>query len=66
MKGASLPRVNLPLTLALAATLLPAMALADDLSTLSRDLWAWRATTQPITRDDVTRVERPRGWAPEH
>ncbi|MFO0583704.1 MAG: DUF885 family protein [Anaeromyxobacter sp.] len=57
--------MNLPLTLALAATLLPAMALADDLSTLSRDLWAWRATTQPITRDDVTRVERPRGWAPD-
>ena len=46
----------------LEATASPA---ADDLATLSRDLWAWRAATQPISRDDVTRVERPRGWAPD-
>jgi len=41
------------------------MAIADELTTLSLDFWAWRATTQPITRDDVTRVERPHGWAPD-
>jgi len=64
----SLPRMKraLPWAAALAAVLSsPAPASADDLATLSRDFWAWRATTQPITRDDVPRVDRPHGWAPD-
>lgn len=35
-------------------------ALADDLTTLSQDFWAWRAYTQPFTGDDIPRIERPR------
>jgi hypothetical protein len=38
---------------------------ADDLQTLSRDFWAWRAVTKPMDRDDVNRVVRPHGWTPD-
>jgi len=40
-------------------------AAADDLQTLSRDFWSWRAVTKPMDRDDVNRVMRPPGWIPE-
>jgi hypothetical protein len=40
-------------------------AAADDLDTLARDFWAWRARTQPFSRDDIPRIERPAGWAPD-
>ena len=42
-----------------------APAAADDLQALSRDFWSWRAVTKPMTRDDVERVRRPHGWAPD-
>jgi Bacterial protein of unknown function (DUF885) len=42
-----------------------ASSAADDLQALARDFWAWRSTTQPITRDDVPRADRPPGWAPD-
>ncbi|WP_218142202.1 DUF885 family protein [Sphingomonas sp. OV641] len=32
---------------------------------LGADFWAWRAVTQPATSDDVPRIERPAGWAPD-
>ncbi len=38
---------------------------ADDLQSLGRDFWAWRAAGQPISGDDVPRLERPAGWAPD-
>ena len=53
------------LLLALAATSLlqaETRTSADDLSALSRDYWAWRAAEAPINRDDVPRLEKPRGW----
>jgi hypothetical protein len=50
--------------LALALSL-AAPALADDLQTLSRDFWTWRAVTKPMDRDDVGRVVRPHGWTPD-
>src|SRR5262245_47814088 len=37
---------------------------ADDLASLGHDLWAWRAVTHPVNRDDVQRVVEPPGWAP--
>ncbi len=40
-------------------------AAADDLVSLSRDFWTWRAVTKPMDRDDVNRVARPHGWAPD-
>ena len=47
------------------ALALAAPAAADDLQALSRDFWSWRAVTQPMDRDDVNRVARPHGWAPD-
>jgi hypothetical protein len=38
---------------------------ADDLQSLGRDFWAWRAENQPLNGDDVPRLSRPRGWSPD-
>jgi hypothetical protein len=54
---------RLALVLALLASAVPVAA--DDLQTLARDFWKWRAVTKPMDRDDVNRVVRPRGWAPD-
>jgi hypothetical protein len=37
----------------------------QELDQLSERFWAWRARQQPRTRDDIPRLERPRGWRPE-
>ena len=52
-----------PLAFALLVAATPVAA--DDLQTLSRDFWTWRAVTKPMDRDDVNRVARPHGWAPD-
>jgi len=49
-----------PLILILAATLS-----ADPLDDLAHDFWAWRAIHQPITSDDIPRIDRPAGWTPD-
>jgi uncharacterized protein (DUF885 family) len=33
-----------------------------ELLTLAADFWAWRAENQPVSYDDIPRLERPRGW----
>src|SRR6266496_3984700 len=38
---------------------------ADSLDDLAQDFWAWRAIEQPVSPDDVTRIERPAGWIPD-
>lgn len=38
---------------------------AANLQALAKEFFAWRATTQPASYDDVNRVERPDGWAPD-
>jgi hypothetical protein len=38
---------------------------ADELLRLGRDFWAWRAVEQPVSGDDIPRIERPAGWAPD-
>jgi hypothetical protein len=38
--------------------------LSDELAALARDVWAWRAVTQPSSGDDIPRIERPVGWVP--
>src|SRR5262249_39720599 len=38
---------------------------ADDLDTLAADYWQWRAAEQPLSLDDMTRLERPPDWAPD-
>jgi hypothetical protein len=35
---------------------------ADPLDDLARDFWAWRAIHQPITSDDIPRIDRPVNW----
>ncbi|NNJ79510.1 MAG: DUF885 family protein [Xanthomonadales bacterium] len=35
------------------------------LATLSRSFFAWRRGQQPAAGDDIPRVERPDGWAPD-
>ncbi|MEE9161937.1 MAG: DUF885 family protein, partial [Candidatus Neomarinimicrobiota bacterium] len=58
------------LTLLLALTL-PGPApgqgqpLDAELQALGAEFFAWRATTQPAPGDDIPRVERPTGWAPD-
>jgi hypothetical protein len=42
--------------------LLSVPAAADDLDTLARDFWAWRARQMPISGDDIPRLTRPAGW----
>lgn len=37
----------------------------DQLQQLSADFWTWRAANQPISSDDIPRIERPDGWTPD-
>ncbi|MCI0690971.1 DUF885 domain-containing protein [candidate division KSB1 bacterium] len=38
---------------------------AANLQALAKEFFAWRASTQPASYDDVNRVERPDGWTPD-
>ncbi len=38
---------------------------ADELDDLAQNFWTWRAVEQPVTGDDITRIERPAGWVPD-
>lgn len=49
-----------PLILIFSATLS-----ADPLDDLARDFWAWRAIHQPVTSDDIPRIDRPVDWVPD-
>ncbi len=51
---------SLLLILCLSATLS-----ADPLDDLARDFWGWRAVHQPITGDDIPRIDRPADWTPD-
>jgi uncharacterized protein (DUF885 family) len=42
-----------------------APASADGLDELARDFWVWRATEQPLSGDDIPRIDRPADWVPE-
>ncbi len=39
--------------------------LSDQLDELARDFWAWRAIEQPLSGDDIPRIERAAGWVPD-
>ena len=41
------------------------MALNADVLALGEAFWTWRAATQPLSGDDIPRIERPAGWAPD-
>lgn len=40
-------------------------AAQQDVQSLGREFWSWRAATQPATSDDVPRIVRPAGWVPD-
>ena len=35
------------------------------LAELGERIWQWRARTQPRSRDDIPRLDRPAGWSPD-
>ena len=37
----------------------------DQLQQLATDFWVWRAANQPISSDDIPRIERPGDWVPD-
>ncbi len=37
----------------------------DPLAQLADDFWSWRALSQPASGDDIPRIDRPAGWAPD-
>ena len=36
-----------------------------SLAKLALEFWAWRAATQPVSADDIPRIDRPEGWVPD-
>jgi uncharacterized protein (DUF885 family) len=38
---------------------------ADVLDDFASDFWAWRATEQPFSTDDIPRIDRPTDWTPD-
>lgn len=36
-----------------------------QLQQLAEDFWTWRAANQPISSDDIPRIERPADWTPD-
>src|SRR5438067_1541089 len=37
----------------------------ENLQQLAQDFWTWRAANQPISSDDIPRIERPDDWVPD-
>jgi hypothetical protein len=43
----------------------PSEPINRDLLSLGDAFWRWRADTQPLSGDDIPRIERPLDWAPD-
>ncbi|MCM2270179.1 MAG: DUF885 domain-containing protein, partial [Thermoanaerobaculia bacterium] len=50
---------------ALAAASVAAAPPPDELDVLAREFWTWRAIHQPVSGDDIPRLERPAAWRPD-
>jgi hypothetical protein len=37
----------------------------EQLQQLAADFWIWRAENQPVSSDDIPRIERPNDWVPD-
>src|SRR4051812_7019247 len=37
----------------------------ETLQQLASEFWTWRAANQPISSDDIPRIERPADWVPD-
>lgn len=53
------------LTLLATAAALGVIEPPAAIQTLSSEFWAWRAKTQPVSADDIPRIDRPAGWVPD-
>jgi uncharacterized protein (DUF885 family) len=49
----------------LAVQFVPTLRAADDFDDLARDFWNWRAAEQPVSTDDIPRLERPANFVPD-
>lgn len=58
-------RVRLSGVLAALCLNLASVAVADPLDELAREVWLWRAATQPSSSDDIPRIDRPADWRPD-
>ena len=38
----------------------------QSLQNLAKEFFDWRTITQPVTGDDIPRIERPDGWIPDY
>src|SRR5258708_16334636 len=38
---------------------------ADPLDDRAREFWQWRAIHQPVSGDDMARIDRPADWTPD-
>ena len=52
------------LTLLVFLSVTPLFA-AEALDELAKDFWSWRAAEQPLSTDDIPRLERPPTWTPD-
>ena len=37
----------------------------NELQELAEEFWRWRAQNQPVSSDDIPRIERPPNWLPD-
>src|SRR5437773_9116049 len=58
-------RFAVQLATALLLLFVPSVVHADSLDDLARALWIWRAAEEPHSSDDIPRIDRPSGWAPD-
>ncbi len=59
-------RQSIALLAGTAALLTAHVAVAQEaVQQLGAEFWAWRATTQPATSDDIPRIVRPDDWVPD-
>src|SRR5438552_1749949 len=57
--------MNIHSLICLAVLLAAPLLRADSLDDLARDFWVWRAIQQPVSDDDVNRIERAVDWLPD-
>ncbi len=58
-------RAGCGVRLATLALVLCGVVAADPLDDLARDFWQWRAIHQPVSGDDMARIDRPVDWTPD-
>src|SRR5690242_14729966 len=60
-----MPHLERRLSILLIALALCRVLAADPLDDLAREFWQWRAIHQPVSGDDMARIDRPADWTPD-